>query len=259
MLKCWFLRAWDHIAILNMLLRHLRQKWRLEVAGVTSVLLMMVLGVLLPAIASMLYGLHGNFADIAFIYASIASLGIAILIYKNSNLTLSRIFYEIRYSIRLFVFMLSCYKNIVREYRLYALSNHTSSTNFMDMTVVSAIFFRIFGLYFYNMDKKMKNSEPHLIDVEEMKAMFSFKTFNYSDFYSEVFFKPVMKDRETPYEQVVVDIFDTVLTNLYQKTWFTEYYSSDHLFSMIRHVLDSWYGKMVYHETIQNGSYYAKN
>jgi hypothetical protein len=118
----------------------------------------------------------------------------------------------------------------------------------MDLTVVGMIYFRIFSLYFHNMDVKMKSAEPHLIDVDEMRSIFSLKNLTDEDLYTEVFFKPIMTDDKTPYQRVLIDIFDTVLTELYQKTWFVDYYSDMYLFAMVKHVLDNWYGKMVYYE-----------
>lgn len=246
MVNSWILKAHDYGSILVLLCGHLKKKWRLEFAGLVSVLLMMVLGVVLPAITSVLFGFHDDFAEVAFTYTSIAILVVGVMIVANSDVTFSRMVYEVRYSFRLLRFMVFCYRNTLHEHKRYVLTkigDRDATAMGYDHTVVSTIFLKIFGMYFHTIDEKMKNPEPYLIDVQEMSDLYRSKSFD--DFYSTLFFQPVMTVRDTPYEQVLVDIFDGVLTKLYSKPWFVDYYNDEIVFGMVKHILANWYGNIV--------------
>ena len=252
MIKSWILRAHDYGSILLMLGGHLKKKWRLEFAGAVSVFLMMVLGVLLPAITSKLFGLYDNFLEMAFIYTSIAIIAIAIMILSESKMSFSRMVYEVRYSIRLLKFMVFCDRNIQLEYSKFISSTFGDrDRTYMeyDHTVVSTIFFKIFSMYFCTIDEKMKNPEPFLIDMQEMHDLYNSRSFN--DFYSALFFRPSMTVKDTPYEQVLVDILDGVLTKLYSKPWFVDYYNDDIIFGMVKHILENWYRNIVQYVSCQ--------
>lgn len=248
----WILRAHDYCSIVALLGGHLKKKWRLEFAGAVSVLLMMALGVLLPAIASELVGLYNDFLGMAFMYTSIAVLVIMLMILADSEMTVSRMVYEIRYSARLLKFMVSCYRSIQLEYNQFVtLRFGKRDQTFMeyDHTVISTIFFKIFSMYFYTMNEKMKNPEPYLIDMQEMHDLYASRSFN--DFYSALFFKPSTTVGNTPYKQVLVDILDGVLTELYSKPWFVDYYNDKIILEMIKHILENWYGNIVSYRSYQ--------
>jgi hypothetical protein len=216
-------------------------------AGITSIFMMIILGVILPAIASKLYDQSGSFFEYAMMYMGVAILGIVYLIYTHSNVSLSRISYEISYTKRLWHFMRNCYSNIVKEYKLFIEENHNgeyrSSNQYYDLTVVSAIFFNIFEMYFKVMDDKSKNSEPYLIDAEEMTALYSDK--NFEEFYSKLFFKPTLYEEYTPYDTVLVDILDKVLKELYSKSYFVSYYNDRYIVDLVKRILSSWYNSVV--------------
>lgn len=246
MISRWIYRTHDYHLILKLLVGYLKKKWRLEFAGVVSVLLMMLLGVLLPAIASELCGLYDNFFRIAFIYTSIAIVFITVMIIADSKLTMAWIVYEAKYSGRLLQFMLSCYHNMQSEYDNFIKENFESRDQLLinyDHTVIRTIFFKIFSMYFYTMNKKMKNPEPYLIDMQEMHDLYTSRSFN--DFYSKLFFSPTPIVGNTPYEQVIVDILDGVLTKLYSKPWFVDYYNDEFILGMIKYILANWYKNIV--------------
>lgn len=252
MIKRWMVRAHDYCSIVVLLGGHLKKKWRLEFAGAASVFFMMFLGVLLPAIASKLVGFYDDFLGIAFMYTSIAVLVIMLMILADSKMTVSRMLYEIRYFARLLKFMVSCYRNIQLEYnRFVTLRFGKRDQTFMeyDHIVISTIFFKIFSMYFCTMDEKMKNPEPYLIDIQEMHDLYTSRSFN--DFYSTLFFRPSTIVDNTPYEQVLVDLLDDILTKLYSKPWFVDYYNDKIILEMIKHILANWYRNIVSYRSCQ--------
>lgn len=252
MIRSWIVLAHDYASIVLLLIGHLKKKWNLECISVISTLFMIALGALLPAITSSLFGFSGDYAEMVFTYTTIAVLCIGCLIVIKSGMTVSRMIYESKYSYRLLRFMLSCFNNIQYEYKRYSLSKEEkrdSAAIAYDRTVVSTIFFKIFAMYFNNMDEKMKNPEPYLIDIEEMSDLYKNKSFN--DIYSTLFFQPVMTVKSSPYEQVLVDILDGVLTKLYNKPWFVDYYNDEIVFGMVKHILANWYGNIVSFESYQ--------
>ena len=237
----------NQLSIVFILIAHLKKKWRIEMAGLTSIFMMIVLGVILPAVASKWYNQTGDFFEYVMTYMSVAILGILYLIYTHSNVSLSRISYEVSYTKRLWYFMRHCYSNIIREYKLFIEENNNgkyrSSNQYYDLTVVSTIFFNIFRMYFKVMDDKMKNSEPYLIDTEEMAALYSDK--NFEEFYSKLFFKPTLYEEYTPYDTVLVDILDKVLKELYTKSYFVSYYNDRYIVDLVKRILSSWYNSVV--------------
>lgn len=247
MIKIKLLRLKNQLSILSILIAHLKKKWRLEMAGITSIGMMVLLGIILPAVASKVYDQSGNFFEYAMMYMGVAILGIVYLIYIHTDITLSRITYEISYSKRLWLFMRHCYSNIVKEYELFIEEHnkgeYRSSNRYYDLTVVSTIFFNIFRMYFRVMDDKMKNSEPYLIDAEEMAALYSDK--NFEEFYSKLFFKPTLYEEYTPYDTVLVDILDKVLKELYTKSYFVSYYNDRYIVDLVKHILSTWYNSVV--------------
>lgn len=246
MIKNWIFRVHDYGLILLMLGEHLKKKWRLEVAGIVSVFLMVILGGLLPAITSTLFGLYDNFLEIAFIYISITVLATIIRILTASKMTFSRMVYEVRYSIRMLKFMLSCYHNIQLEYSKFissTLGDRDRTYMEYDHTVVSTIFFKILSMYFYTMAEKMKNPEPYVIDMQEMHDLYYSRSFN--DFYSTLFFRPSLTVKGTPYEQVLADILDGVLTQLYSKPWFVDYYNDEIIYGIVKRILENWYENII--------------
>ena len=249
--KLFWLRVSNQLSIVSILVAHLYKKWRLERAGITSIFMMLILGILLPAIASNFYNEHGNFAIYAILYMTIAMTVLIFLIFRNTNITLSRVTYEISYAKRLFKFIRHCYANTTSEYRTFILLNNNgkyrSNNEYCDMTVVSTIFFNIFKMYFKVMDDKMKNSEPYLIDTEEMTALYSDK--NFEEFYSKLFFKPTLYESYTPYDTVLVYILDKVLRTLYTKSYFVSYYNDRYIVDLVKHILRGWYDYVVVYKS----------
>jgi hypothetical protein len=250
MIRLKLLGIKNNLTMISILIAHLKQKWRLEMAGVTSMIMMVLLGVLLPAIASGFYDQHGTFFGYSIMYMVAAILGIVFIIFTNSDLSLSRITYEISYSKRLYRFMRHCYDRTLKEYDIFLLNNnygaYRTKNKLYDHEVVSTIFFNIFKMYFKVMDDKSKDSEPFLIDTEEMKALYSDQ--NFEEFYSRLFFKPTLYESYTPYDTVLVDILDKVLRSLYTKSYFISYYNDRYIVDLVKHILSHWYDSVVnYH------------
>lgn len=245
MLACMLIKIKNYGRILLLLLFHVKQKWKICPKKILSIFLIMIAGILLPFIASNLYGLSIDYFTIISTSISMGICGLIILVI-SSNIPISRVLYELRYFKRMLNFMLECYQNLIHEYKTF-LKTHTiynrSNKKSKDLTVISIIFFKIFTLYFDTMNKKNKNSEPYLIDTQEMENLYCSKNFN--NFYSTLFFDPSCNISNTSYDAILLQILEEVMTTLYQKSWFIEYYDEYTVFQLIKYMLTHWYGNIV--------------
>lgn len=254
MLRCLLVRILDYLNIVGLLLSHIKKKWRLELSGFISGVFVIILGFLLPNVISLLYGESLDFTNASITYISMTIFGLIIMITMSSKskMTFSRLLYEIRYNFRLLRFMVECYHNIIDKYRdflrMHAEIKRTSKEKYHDLTIVGTIFFKIFKMYFETMDSKNKNSEPYLIDTQEMKNLYTSKDFN--DFYSNLFFADICKDTKNSFEKVLIYILDEVLTALYKKSWFVEYYDERTVFQLVKYILTNWYDHIVKYSLI---------
>lgn len=245
-MKCIFIRIRDYTSIVLLVLTHVKQKWKICPRKVLYILGIMILGIVLPFITSEL--LNDDIDNFTSIVTSVSMglCGIGILVI-NSETPISRVIYELRYFKRMLTFMLECYQNLIQEYKIFLkihkLYDQRSSKASKDLTVLGIIFFKIFQMYFDAMDAKQKSSEPFLIDTQEMENLYHSKNFN--NFYSTLFFDAECRNYNTSYEQILIHILEEVMTALYQKSWFIEYYDEYTVFQLIKHILTHWYGNIV--------------
>lgn len=257
-MRCALLRFRYYISIVLLLLSHVQQKWKIYPKKLFSIISMIILGIFLQLIASFLFRSSVDMFNIGVTSISIVICGIAILMI-NSETPISRILYELKYFKRMYTFMIECYQNLLQEYRIFLkihkLDGIRSNKSSKDLTVISIIFFKIFQMYFAAMDVKHKNSEPYLIDTQEMENLYRSGDFN--NFYSTLFFDAECKNSNTSYEQILIHILEEVMTALYQKSWFVDYYDEYTIFQLIKHILTHWYGNVVQYsinDTIAEGT-----
>ena len=252
--NCWYLELKNISVIIELLYKHLKQKWNVEIRGIMVSLLMILLSLFLPFIASNLYKLQYDSVDWMIIYSIIAVFNVSMIVFLNSGLNISRILYEIKYTYRLSKFLFICYRNILKEHNdLIKKSGRcigNDNSNEHDIIITNIIFKRIFGLYFDNMAEKMKNSEPYLIDIKEMHDLYTSKEFK--EFYSSIFFSKKSSIHSTSYEKVLIHIIDDVLTELYQRKWFVEYYDDNTINIMVNFILSNWYFSFISYTSSNN-------
>lgn len=252
-MKCLLIKIHDYLSIIFLLGYHLRKKWRLETSGIISILFMMFLGLLLSTITSIMYNYELEVVGVLITYVFMTVGALSVLITAKSNLTFSRLLYESKYFVRLFNFMRKCYQNLIKQYKIFLELNaefkRTRINISYDLTVIRTIFLKIFKMYFDSMYAKQKNSEPYLIDTQEMKNLYTSKEFN--DFYSTLFFNPSCTGVNTPYEQVLIHILDEVMTTLYKKSWFVDYYDEKTVFQLVKYILSNWYESIVEYSMLQ--------
>lgn len=245
-MKYTFRRFLDYTSIVLLLLSHVQQKWKIYPKKLLSIVSMIILGILLQVLVSFLFGPSIDPISIEVTSISMIICGIMILVI-NSDLPISRIMYECKYFKRMLTFMIECYQNLLQEYKsflkIHNLDDKRNSKSSKDLTVISIIFFQIFKIYFNHMNENQKSSEPYLINTQEMENLYHSKDFN--NFYSSLFFNTKGKNSTTSYEQILVHILEEVMTELYQKSWFVDYYDEYTVFQLIKHILTHWYGNVV--------------
>lgn len=255
-MRCLLAKLCDYIAIVGLLLSHIKKSRRIELSGFISGIFIVVLGFLLPNIVALLYGESLDITNGSITYISMTIFGLIILMTANSKLTFSRFIYEIKYNFRLLRFMIECYNKLLQRYRdflkIHPEIKRSKKEKYHDLTIVSTIFFKIFRMYFEAMEIKNKSSEPYLIDTQEMKNLYTSKDFN--DFYSSLFFNNICKDTKNSFEKVLIYILDEVLTTLYKKSWFVEYYDERTVFQLVKYILTHWYDSIVQYNIQRHGN-----
>lgn len=250
MIRYYLIKLQDYFSIILLILKYLRQKWRVETSAVIATIFIMFLSLLFPFIIAFIEN-HSleDLYKISITYSLFMIIGLVIIMAFKSNLTLSRLIYENKYCFRLCRFMFECYTNISNRYDEFLRTHQMSQRKFIyrsyDLTIVSTIFFKIFEMYFETMIKKHKSSEPYLIDTQEIKELYTSQKFN--DFYSVVFFEANQSNKSTPYEQVLLHILDEVMNTLYKKSWFVDYYDEQTVFQMVKYILSNWYNDIVHY------------
>ena len=248
MIRYYMIKLQDYLAMGILILKHLHHRWKVESSAIISIIGVLLLSLFFPFMITIIenYSLDGLY-EVSMTYGIIMIIGISCIVLSKSNLTFSKFIYENKYCFRLYRFMLESYNGIIREYEkfllIYKIKERDYNHRSYDLIVISTIFLKIFEMYFDNMKHKCQSSEPYLIDIQEMKNLYHTKEFN--DFYASLFFKTKNSSFNTPYEQVLLRILDEVMSTLYKKPWFVDYYDEYTIFKMVKYILSNWYNKII--------------
>lgn len=250
MIKSKIFKIKDYTHMLILILQHLYQKNNIP----TIKLLSLVDIIMLSFIINILFLEHTSVINTIFIstiYAIIVILFLYFMLIVKSNLYISKIIYEFKYAKSLFNFMKKCYNNIFVHYAFFLTSHNIKRQKHhkeYDLVLINIIFFTIFKLYFAAMHKKNKTSEPYLIDIHEMTALYNEKHFD--NFYTNIFFN------KASYNELIIQILDEVVSELYRNKWFIDYYTEETVFALIQYLLTNWYKNLVNTLTEENNLVY---
>ena len=246
MLNYLWIKCKDYIMSTGLVFLHLKHKWNITNFKLFVLLDIFLLSIIIAMILNSTTDISLWFLlSTSVLYAFILNCMIIVLYIIKSNIPLSRIIHEIDYARRLFWFVLLCYHNSVKEHKKFLivnnLLNQCGTTYNYDVIVMSKVFRTIFSLYFKNMEEKEKSSEPHLIDITNIKNLYTDQDFN--ELYTKIFFKNTKNNK--PYEYLLIYILDHVLEDLYKKKWFISYYDEFLLFTFINYILKEWYDQII--------------
>jgi hypothetical protein len=149
---------------------------------------------------------------------------------------------EIRYTTKTFNFILSSYNKIIDRYGLFIPKYKyffapIRRIEELDLIVANLVLIKIYELYFKNIDK-YGPSTVRYIPATVVSDLINNKEFR--EFYSVLFFDPKLKGKKTHYDALVVNVLDAVVTELYTKDWFTEYYDPEKIDMIIANILEQW-------------------
>lgn len=247
MIKYFYEKVKLSISIVFLWIIHLKHKWKIDDVKLFVAMDIFLLSMIIPLLLSAILGSYDiSTFKISLLYGMAVNCTIILLYLIKENISFSRIIYEIKYSMKIIKFLLVTYSKFVNEHTKFLAKNNIARKTYEQKarsnTVLNLVFVTIFRLYFKNMDIKHKNSEPYLIDMREMSELYHSREFN--EFYTKIFFKTSDKLYK-PYEYILIYLLDNVLSELYQKPWFIEYYDEFVLFKFIEHLLSYWYENII--------------
>ena len=149
---------------------------------------------------------------------------------------------EVSYGTKTVNFILSSYNKIMDRCTLYIpkykyFYQPIKNIEELDLIVANLILLKIYELYFKNIDK-YGPSTVRYIPATVVSNLINNKEFR--EFYSVLFFDPKLKGKKTHYDALVVKVLDEVVTELYTKEWFTEYYDPGKIDIILNNILEQW-------------------
>jgi hypothetical protein len=149
---------------------------------------------------------------------------------------------EVSYSTKTIQFILSSYNKIMDRCMLFMpkykyFFQPVRKIEELDLIVANLILIKIYELYFKNVDK-YGPSTVRYIPATVVSDLLNHKKFR--EFYSVLFFDPKLKGKKTHYDALVVNVLDAVVSELYTKDWFTDYYDPEKIDMIISNILEQW-------------------
>lgn len=223
---------------------HINNRWSLTKEKVLYLLVSVAIMFIVPLISNYLYAPETD-AESAFIIGScfIVELLLFLLVYcsfkKDEIEALGK---EVSYSTKTIRFILSSYDKIMERCVLFMpkykyFFQPVRKIEELDLIVANLILLKIYELYFKNIDK-YGPSTVRYIPATVISDLLNHKEFR--EFYSVLFFDPKLKGKKTHYDALVVNVLDAVVSELYSKDWFTEYYDPEKIDMIINNILEQW-------------------
>ena len=238
------LRIRSNLELLKIFFNHINNRWKLTKDKIVSfsVVIMVLLSV--PIISNYLYSPDTREeALMIIVFCFILELIVFLLMYCSFNKAkIEEVGKEIGYITKTFKFILSSYNKIIDRYGLFIPKYKYFFTPIrrieeLDLIVANLVLIKIYELYFKNIDK-YGPSTVRYIPATVVSDLINNKEFR--EFYSVLFFDPKLKGKKTHYDALVVNVLDAVVTELYTKDWFTEYYDPDKIDAIIANILEQW-------------------
>jgi hypothetical protein len=238
------LRIRSNLELIKIFFNHINNRWKLSTEKVIGFALSILFMLSVPILSNYLYSPDTEIESTMIILVCfMIELVVFLLMYCSFNRTkIEEVGKEISYSTKTFKFILSSYNKIIDRYGLlipkykyfFAPIRRIEE---LDLIVANLVLLKIYELYFKNIDK-YGPSTVRYIPATVVTNLINNKEFK--EFYSVLFFDPKLKGKKTHYDALVVNVLDAVVTELYTKDWFTEYYDPDKIDMIINTILEQW-------------------
>ena len=239
------MRIKSNIELFKIFLNHINNRWNITTGKIIYTLLIILILLFVPILSNKLYTNDIKDVDSLLIIASsfLVELAVFILIYCSfKKEQVEKMGKEVSYGAKTFEFILGSYNSIIGKCSLFIprykyFFEPIRKIEELDLIVANIILLKIYKLYFKNVDK-YGPSTVRYIPATVVDNLIHNKEFK--EFYSVLFFNPKLKGKKTHYEALTVSILDAVMTELYTKEWFAEYYDPNKIDIIINNILEQW-------------------
>ena len=239
------MRLKSNFELFKIFINHINHRWGITINKTIYVSLIISILLAVPIISNNLYddSIKDTDSMLMIGISFLVELVAFILIYCSfKKEKVEHIVKEVSYDAKTFEFILGSYNNIIGRCALFMpqykyFFKPIRRIEELDLIVANLILLNIYQLYFQNIDK-YGPSTVRYIPATVVDDLIHNKEFK--EFYSVLFFDPKLKGNKTHYEALTVSILDAVMTELYTKEWFAEYYDPDKIDIIVNNILEQW-------------------
>ena len=239
------MRLKSNFELFKIFINHINHRWDITIDKIIYALLIISILLAVPIISNNLYAdsIKDTNSMLMIVISFLVELVVFILIYCSfKKEKVEHIGKEVSYDEKTFEFILGSYNNIIGRCSLLIphykyFFEPIRRIEELDLIVANLILLKIYQLYFQNIDK-YGPSTVRYIPATVVDNLIHNKEFK--EFYSVLFFDPKLKGKKTHYEALTVSILDAVMTELYTKEWFVEYYDPDKIDIIVNNILEQW-------------------
>ena len=238
------LRIKTKLELFKIFFTHINNRWNITKDKIIYIVISLIVLFIVPFASNFLYAPESD-AESAFIigFCFVLELFIFLSMYcsfkKDEIKVLGK---EVSYGTKTIQFILSSYDKIMDRCMLFIpkykyFFQPVRKIEELDLIVANLILIKIYELYFKNVDK-YGPSTVRYIPATVVSDLLNHKKFR--EFYSVLFFDPKLKGKKTHYDALVVNVLDAVVSELYTKDWFTDYYDPKKIDMIISNILEQW-------------------